>query len=57
MKTTSPIEQEVNRIRLEIREETKDLTRKQRIERSNRIAEEAAKKYGIKIVAGTKKEG
>jgi hypothetical protein len=51
MKTISHIEQEVNRIRLEIHEETKNLTREQRIERTNKIAEAAAKKYGFKVVA------
>ena len=54
MKTISHVEQEVNRIRLEIYEETKDLTRDQRIERTNRITEEAAQKYGFKIVARAK---
>ena len=48
--TISPIEKEINRIRLEIYDETKDLTREQRIERTNRIAEAAAKKYGFRLV-------
>jgi len=48
--TISPVEKEINRIRLEIYEETKDLTREQRIERTNRIAEAAAEKYGFKLV-------
>ena len=56
MKTISNIEQEINRIRLEIYEETKDLTREQRIERTNRIGETAAKKYGFKIVASAKEK-
>jgi hypothetical protein len=54
MKSVSAIEQEVNRIRLEIYEETKDLTPAQRAERTNTIAEAAAKKYGFKIVANAK---
>jgi len=54
MKTISHVEQEINRIRLEIHEETKNLTREQRIERTNKIAEAAAKKYGLKIVASAK---
>jgi len=54
MKTISRVEQEVNQIRLEICEETKDLTREQRIERTNKIAEAVAKKYGFKIVASAK---
>ena len=54
MKTISKVEQEVNRIRLEIYEETKGLTREQRIERTNKIGEAAAKKYGFKIVASAR---
>jgi hypothetical protein len=50
MRTISNVEQEVNRIRIELYKETKELTREQRIERMNRIAEEAAKKYGFKII-------
>jgi hypothetical protein len=56
MKTISNVEQEVNRIRLEIYEETKNLTREQRIERTNKIAEAAAQKYGFKIVASAKEK-
>ena len=48
---TNTIEQEIDRIRLEIYEEIKNLTPAQRAERTNRIAEAAAKKYGFKIVA------
>jgi len=51
MKTISKIEQEINQIRLAIYEETKDLTPAQRAERTNKIAEATAKKYGFKIVA------
>ena len=51
MKMISKIEQEVNQIRLKIYEETKDMTPAQRAERTNRIAEAAAQKYGFKIVA------
>ena len=54
MKTISKIEQEVNQIRLAIYEETKDLTPAQRAERTNKIAEAAAQKYGFKIVDSTK---
>jgi hypothetical protein len=54
VKTISHVEQEVNQIRLQIYEETKDLTREQRIERTNKIAEAAAKKYGFKIVASAR---
>ncbi|MCL2287865.1 MAG: hypothetical protein FWC33_01605 [Candidatus Bathyarchaeota archaeon] len=48
------IEQEVDQIRLEIYEETKDLTHKQYNERVRKIGEEAAKKYGFQRVANTK---
>ena len=51
MKTISKIEQEVNQIRLGIYEKTKDMTPAQRAERTNKIAEAAAQKYGFKIVA------
>jgi len=51
MKTPNTIEQEINRIRLEIYEETKHMTPAQRAERVNRIGEEAAKKYGFKRIA------
>ena len=51
MKTISKIEQEVNQIRLAIYEKTKDMSSAQRAERTNRIAEAAAQKYGFKIVA------
>jgi hypothetical protein len=54
MKMISKIEQEINQIRLQIYEETKDLTPAQRAERTNKIAEAAAQKYGFKIVAGAK---
>ena len=54
MKTPNTIEQEINQIRLEIYEETKDMTVRERVERVNRIGEAAAKKYGFKRVASAK---
>jgi hypothetical protein len=54
MMTISKIEHEVNHIRLQIYEETKGLTPAQRAERTNKIAEAAAKKYGFKIVENAK---
>ena len=54
MKGISKIEQEVNQIRLNIYEETKNLTPAQRAERTNEIAKAAAQKYGFKIVASAK---
>jgi len=50
MKATNTIEQEINRIRLRIYEETKDMVPQERAERVNRIGEAAAKKYGFKRV-------
>ena len=50
MKNSSSIEQEINKIRLQIYEEIKDLTPEQRAKRANRIGEDAAKKYGFKRI-------
>jgi hypothetical protein len=54
MKTLNTIEHDLNLIRLQIYEETKDMTPAQRAERVNRIGEAAAKKYGFKILANAK---
>ena len=54
MKTPNTIEQDINKIRLAIYEETKDMTPAQRVERVNKIGEAAAIKYGFKIVASAK---
>ena len=54
MKTCNTIERDLNRIRLKIHEETKNLTPAQYIERYNRIGEEAAKKYGFTRIASAK---
>ncbi len=56
MKTLSNVERDVNRIRLEIYEETKNMTREQRIERTNKIAETAAAKFGFKMVSHVKEQ-
>ena len=55
MKTPNTIEDEIDRIRLAIYEETKDLTVAQYVERTNRIGEVIAKQYGLKIVPGVKR--
>ena len=47
MKTPNTIEQDINKIRLAIYEEAKDMTPAQRAERVNKIGEAAAKKYGF----------
>ncbi|MCL1917552.1 MAG: hypothetical protein FWG14_04440 [Peptococcaceae bacterium] len=44
------IEQEINRIRLEIHEETKDMTPQQITEYYRASGEAAAKKYGFKRI-------
>ena len=51
MRTLSPIEQEVNQIRLQIYEKTKDMTPAELTEYYRRSGEASAKKYGFKIVA------
>ena len=51
MKRSKRIEQEINRIRLKIYEETKDLTPEQYTRRVREIGEAAAKKYGFERVA------
>jgi len=50
MKTINKIEQEINQIRLQIYEETKDLTPAELKERYRKIEEEATQKYGFKFV-------
>ena len=51
MKTPDTIQQEINRIRREIDEETKDMTPAQRAEHTNRIGEAIASRYGLKVVS------
>jgi len=51
MKTYKTIEQEVNKIRVSIYEETKDLTPEQYTERVRKIGENAAKKYGFQRIS------
>jgi len=54
MKTPNTIEEEINRIRLQIYEEIKDLTTEQYVKRTNKIAEDLAKQYGFTIVSSAK---
>jgi hypothetical protein len=54
MKTPNTIEDEIDRIRLEIYEETKGLTPHERAEQTNRIAETFAEQFGFKIAASAK---
>ena len=51
MKKLDPIEKEINRIRVEIYEETKHMTMEERMERLRKIGEEAAKRFGFKLYA------
>jgi hypothetical protein len=52
VKSTNTIERDINRIRLQIYEETKNMTVQERVDRINKIGEAAALKYGFKIAAG-----
>jgi len=54
MKKPNTIEQEINDIRLRMSEEMKDMSIEERVERVNRIAEAAAKKYGFKYISRVK---
>jgi hypothetical protein len=48
------MESEINRIRLEIYEETKDLTTEQRVERTRKITGPVIEKYGLTVIASAK---
>ena len=50
--TNNTIEQDINKIRLEIYEETKDMTPEQRVEYTRKITDETIKKYGFKVIEG-----
>jgi len=54
MKPISSIEKEVNQIRLQIYEKTKDMTPSQLTEYYRKSGEASAKKYGFKIIANAK---
>ena len=54
IKTANTIEQEVNKIRLAIYEETINMTSKQLTEYYRKSGEASAKKYGFKIVASAR---
>ena len=56
MKTPNTIEAEINSIRLKIYEETKHMTPAQRVERTNKIAEAAAERYGFKILPAVERK-
>jgi hypothetical protein len=50
MKTIKTVEQEINKIRLEIFEETKDMTLEQRKKRLSVIVGDAQKEFGFRRV-------
>jgi len=54
MKTPNTIERDINRIRLKIYEETKDMTPRQLTEYYKRCTEPIIKKYGFKVVSSAK---
>jgi hypothetical protein len=56
MKMLDTIEQEVNRIRIEIYEKTKDMTPAQLTEYYKKSTEATIKKYGFKVIASTKEK-
>jgi len=54
MKTIKTIEQEINRIRIDIYEETKNMTLEQRKELLNEIVSDAQKEFGFKRIVNSK---
>jgi hypothetical protein len=48
--TISPVEQELNAIRIELYEETKDMTTSERVSYLNQLAEDTVLKHGYKFV-------
>ena len=56
MKTNNTIERDINKIRLAIYEETKDMTPEQRVEYTRRRTEPIIQQYGLKVIpnAGSK---
>ena len=56
MKAISPIEQEVNQIRLAIYEKTKDMTPTQITDYYKQSTEATIQKYGFKVVKNAKEQ-
>ena len=50
MKKNNTIERDINKIRLAIYEETKDMTPQQRKERLEKSTNPAIQKYGLKVI-------
>ena len=57
MRTLSSVEQEVNQIRLQIYEKTKDMTPEQLTEYYRKSGEATAQKYGFKVVTSANYHG
>ena len=56
MKTSdNTIESDINRIRVEIYEETKEMTPEQRVEHMRKATDGTIKKYGFRIVENARK--
>ena len=56
MKTPNTIEDDIDRIRLKIYEETKDMSPDQRAEHTNRKAEAFIKRMGYRYIVGADKK-
>jgi len=50
MKKNNTIEQDINKIRLAIYEETKNMTPEERVEYTRRTTEPIIKQYGLKVI-------
>ena len=50
MNKLNTIERDINKIRLAIFEETKDMTPQQRKERLERVTDPVIKKYGLRVI-------
>ena len=50
MKNLNTIEQDINKIRLSIYEETKGMTAQQRKERLEKVTNPAIEKFGLKVI-------
>ena len=50
-KTISDVEKKVNKIRLELYNETKELSIDDRVKKTNDLAKKLAKKYNFKVVS------
>lgn len=50
MRNNNVIERDINRIRLEIYEETKRMTPEQRVEHTRKVTDETIKKYRFKVI-------